>query len=160
MKIIITFIVFFSTLNLVLAGPKHSDKSPDPDATEFGKMETSPSVLSLSEVVSNYEDHKGKVVTFEAIPKKVCEAKGCWMVLEDGEYQVRTLFKDYGFFVPKNILGKKVLVQGVMEKKHQSAATIRHFMKDEGKKLEEIEKVKTGRVTFQFVASGVQIKKG
>lgn len=125
--------------------------------TEFGKMKKGQKPISLANALANYEDHKDKMISFDATPKKVCEKKGCWMVLRDGGREVRTLFKDYGFFVPKEIVGKRVRVQGIMEQKHISAATIRHYMKDEGKKLEEIKKVKTGKTSYQFVASGVQI---
>lgn len=79
------------------------------------------------------------------------------MVLRDGKHGVRTLFKDYGFFVPASIKGKKVRVQGVIEQKKVSAGTIRHFMKDEGKKLQDIKKVKTSQIKFQFTADAVEI---
>lgn len=159
----------FFFLSLLLIGsvafagnpsPKAEKASPTPAVgTKYGEMKAGEKVVSLENILENYTDFKGKMVSFEAVPKKVCEKKGCWMVLEEGTLQVRTLFKDYGFFVPKEILGKKVRVQGMMEQKKISAATLRHFMKDEGKKMEEIKKVKTGEVRFQFVASGVEVVK-
>ena len=150
--------VIFFIFNTAQAGPKPSVKVSKTNDTQFGQLKQDQPVLTLAGVISNFQDHKGKMVTFEATPKKVCEKKGCWMVLKDGEYEVRTLFKDYGFFVPSDIVGKKVRVQGIMERKKVSAAKIRHFMKDEGQKMEEIKKVKTGQIKFQFVATGVEIK--
>mgnify|MGYP007077460727 CR=1 FL=1 len=44
-----------------------------------------------------------------------------------------------------------------MKKKHISAATLRHFKKDEGAKLEEIKKIKTGKTGFEFEAEAVEI---
>ena len=38
----------------------------------------------------------------------VCQVKGCWMVLDlGGGTQARVTFKDYGFFVPMDIVGKE-----------------------------------------------------
>lgn len=160
-KIIIALSVFLLSYNFAAGHTSEhangAQNPPDPKAKEFGEKVKSDKVTSLSNVISNFADFAGRPVVFEATAKKVCEKKGCWMVLEDGEYEVRTLFKDYGFFVPANILGKKVQVEGVLEQKKVSAATLRHFMKDEGKKMEDIKKVKTGKVQLQFVATGVKV---
>ncbi len=123
----------------------------------FGEMGDKQDVMTLAKAMDNYKNLEGKTITLEATPKKVCEKKGCWMVLKDNKKYVRTFFKDYGFFVPKDILGKKVRVQGKLEKKHVSAPTLRHYMMDEGKKMEEVKKIKTGKTMFQFVATGVEV---
>ena len=139
-------------------GHKHADaKKLNADAKTFGGKIGKTSPTTLATLMGEYNKFKGKTVVFEGTPEKVCEKKGCWMVLKDGDKKVRTLFKDYGFFVPANIVGKKVRVQGTMEQKQVSAATIRHFMKDEGKKIDEIKKVKTSQTRFQFTADAVEI---
>jgi hypothetical protein len=149
---LLSFTLFISTS---WAGPKSSGMMSD--QKNFGATIQSTQKTTMTEVMTNYDQYKDKTVVFEATPNKVCKKKGCWMVLKEGDKEVRTLFKDYGFFVPADIVGKKVLVQGKMERKKVSAATIRHFMKDEGKKFKDIKKVKTGQIKFQFVADAVQI---
>ena len=79
------------------------------------------------------------------------------MRIESGKAKVRTLFKDYGFFVPKEILGKQVKVEGRIVQKKLKPAEVRHFMKDEGKPASEISKVKDPKTVYQFVAEGVQV---
>jgi len=143
----------------------HSDKEHggkplvqfDKGAKTFGAAIQDKKTLSLTGITQNFEKYQDKTVTFNATVKKVCQSKGCWMTLEDGDSQVRTLFKDYGFFVPKEILNQKVRVSGQMLRKKVSAATLRHYLKDEGAKLTEIKKIKTGKWTFEFVADGVEI---
>lgn len=159
MKNTILVLILVSLPFMAVAGPKDSKKMNPSEtaAKEFGGKITSEKVTDLGQVIDNYDKYKGEAVVFEAKAKKVCKQKGCWMVLEDGNKEVRTLFKDYGFFVPKTIVGKKVRVQGTMKRKKVSAATIRHFMKDEGKKMEEIKKVKTGRIQYEFEADAVEI---
>ena len=152
-KIIVLCVSLYLSMTAV-AGSNSKNATEDKN---FGGKFTANRVTSLGDVISNFQDYKSKTVAFQATTKKVCKKKGCWMVLEDGEYQVRTLFKDYGFFVPATILGKKVKVQGVMTQKKISAATIRHYMKDEGKSFEEIKKIKTGKTQFEFTADAVEI---
>ena len=152
-------ILIFACLSIIFAaqaGPSPKAKKAN-NETKFGGKIADTKTTSLAKVMSDFKNYEGKTVVFEATPEKVCETKGCWMVVKDGDKQVRTMFKDYGFFVPKSILGKKVKVQGKMKKKHVSAATIRHFMKDEGKKLTDIQKVRTGRIQFEFEADAVEI---
>lgn len=77
------------------------------------------------------------------------------MVLDDGEKDLRLTFKDYGFFVPKDVAGKTVRAQGLLFKEIQSAKTVKHFLKDEGASKERIKAVKGPVETVSFVASGV-----
>ncbi len=151
-KLLMVFVMILLPV-AAFAGPKPGIET----AKRFGGEILSDQSTSLGDVISNFDKYDGKTVRFEATAKKVCEAKGCWMVLKDSNSEVRTLFKDYGFFVPKTILGKKVRVQGVMKRKKVSAATLRHFKKDEGAKLEEIKKIKTGKIQFEFEADAVEI---
>ena len=48
-----------------------------------------------------------------ATAKDVCKKKGCWMKVEKSDGTLmRVTFKDYGFFVPKDIAGKNVIIEG------------------------------------------------
>ncbi len=149
----------------VLGAQAHSDKGNNEGPSvqvemgtkKFGAPVLDKATESLSGITQNFDKYQGRTVTFDATVKKVCKSKGCWMTLDDGNTQVRTLFKDYGFFVPKEILDQKVRVTGRMLRKKVSAPTLRHYLKDEGAKLAEIKKIKTGKWTFEFVADGVEI---
>ncbi|RZL41189.1 MAG: DUF4920 domain-containing protein [Pedobacter sp.] len=50
---------------------------------------------------------EGKVVD-------VCKKKGCWMTLQmpNGD-PMRVTFKDYAFFMPMDIVGKNVVLDGI-----------------------------------------------
>ena len=154
-----------ATFLLAFGAQAHSDMDHDGKASvqvekgakKFGAPILDKETLSLTGITQNFDKYQDKTVTFDATVKKVCKSKGCWMTLQDGSTQVRTLFKDYGFFVPKEILDQKVRVSGKMSRKKVSAATLRHYLKDEGAKLAEIKKIKTGQWTFEFVADGVEI---
>ena len=96
---------------------------------------------------------------FTATVTEVCQSKGCWMKLqlEDGT-QAMVRFKDYGFFVPKDIAGKEVIVDGKAFVDMMSVEDQRHYAEDEGKSEEEITAITEPKKTFSFEASGVLIK--
>ncbi len=89
----------------------------------------------------------------------VCQAKGCWMklALQDGQ-EAMVRFKDYGFFMPKDIAGRKVVVSGLAFVSEMSVEDQRHYAKDAGTSDEEIAEITTPKKTFGFEAEGVVLK--
>lgn len=95
---------------------------------------------------------------FEGEVLSVCQNKGCWMRLalpEDRTVMVR--FKDYGFFVPKDIAGKKVVVEGKAFVSEVDEAERRHMAEDAGKPDSLIALIKGSERELGFEASGVRI---
>lgn len=95
---------------------------------------------------------------FNAEVVSVCQMKGCWMQLKlnDGrEAMVR--FKDYGFFVPKDIVGHRAVVEGVAFVDLTSVEDQRHYAKDKGLSDEEVAKINAPAKTYSFIADGVLI---
>lgn len=98
-------------------------------------------------------------VVFKSTVSSVCQQKGCWMNLEFSEAEeVMVKFKDYAFFVPKNIAQKKVIVKGKVYVTELSVDEQRHYAMDAGKSSEEVNSItKPGR-QLSFLAEGVKIK--
>jgi hypothetical protein len=93
----------------------------------------------------------GKVV-------EVCQEKGCWMKLENSNGEkLMVKFKDYGFFMPKDILGKQVVLDGEAVIKEVSVKQLQHYAKDAGKTEEEINKITQAKKETQFIAKGVLV---
>lgn len=90
---------------------------------------------------------------------EVCQMKGCWMRLnlEDGR-QVMVRFKDYGFFMPKDIAGKEVIVNGRAFIKETSVDEQRHYAEDAGKSENDIAAITKAKKSFAFEADGVLLK--
>jgi len=89
---------------------------------------------------------------------EVCKAMGCWIRLEkaDGSsLMVKT--KDHGFFLPQNLVGKTVVMEGTASIKEVSEEKRRHFAEDAGKSKEEIKKIKGSAKEVQFIASGIKV---
>jgi hypothetical protein len=94
----------------------------------------------------------GKVV-------EVCQEKGCWMKLQktDGA-SLMVKFKDYKFFMPKDIVGKEVVLDGQAVVKDVSVEQLKYLAKDAGKSEGEIEKIKEPKREIQFIAAGVLVR--
>ena len=121
--------------------------------------EGSISSQEMTEKYSNMSVTDTLQIKFNGVVSDVCQAKGCWMKvqLKDGnEAMVR--FKDYGFFVPKDITGKEVIVNGFAFVEEMSVEDQRHYAKDGGKSKEEIEKIMDSKKTYGFEADGVILK--
>lgn len=92
--------------------------------------------------------------------KSVCQKKGCWMKLKLPENKNTFVrFKDYGFFMPKDIKDQNVIVRGKAYVKKQSVKDLRHYAKDAGKSKQEVEKITDPKRTYAFMADGVLVKK-
>ncbi len=100
----------------------------------------------------------GDTINSKMIAKvdEVCQAKGCWMKVDLGNNeQVMVKFKDYGFFMPKNIAGKEVIINGVAFVEEVSVDEQRHYAEDGGATKEEIAAITEQKKTFSFLADGV-----
>jgi hypothetical protein len=90
--------------------------------------------------------------------KEVCQTMGCWMKLEKADgTTVMVKTKDHSFFMPKNIVGKTVVVEGTASVKEETEAKQKHYAEDAGKTKDEIAKIKGAKKELQFTASGVKV---
>ncbi|MEO6948863.1 MAG: DUF4920 domain-containing protein [Ginsengibacter sp.] len=96
---------------------------------------------------------EGKVI-------EVCKNKGCWMKVELADKSVATVkMKDYGFFVPTALEGKKVIVYGNVELATTSVKELQHFAEDAKKSAEEIASITQPKNEIKILASGIRVIK-
>ncbi len=99
------------------------------------------------------ESKDGILVSGEV--EAVCQKKGCWMVLKDGDVSARVLMKDHGFAVPMDSRGKKVQVEGTLTSREFTEAQVKHLEKDGGGDPEKVSGTRTEHV---LTASGILIQ--
>lgn len=89
---------------------------------------------------------------------EVCKSMGCWIRLEkaDGS-SLMVKSKDHGFFMPANIVGKTVVVEGTGTTQQVSEAKRRHLAADAGKSKKEQQKIRGAITELQFEARGVMV---
>jgi hypothetical protein len=113
--------------------------------------------IPAAAVLEHPERYEGKTIVVEGSVSEVCQVKGCWMVLGEGERWMRVTFKDYAFFVPKDAAGGTARVEGLFTVKKVSVAQARHYLEDAGRH-EEAARVTAPVATPTLVASGVEIR--
>lgn len=125
----------------------------------FGKEIMADDAIAANSMLNHYKDLKvGDSINTKVklIVNEVCQAKGCWMTADLGDgNEVRVTFKDYGFFMPKNISGEEVIVNGQAFVKEMPVEELRHYAEDAGKTKEEIEAITEPKRTYALVADGV-----
>lgn len=127
----------------------------DAPKSTFGSPLTLTETTPLADALAKPEAFAGKEILVEALVTKSCSKKGCWMILKDGDSEVRVTFKDYGFFVPKGLTDRRARVQGAVARQTLSVKDARHYLKDEGASKDKIKKVTAPVETVSFVATGV-----
>ncbi|QDK80956.1 DUF4920 domain-containing protein [Spirosoma sp. KCTC 42546] len=125
-----------------------------------GKKITEKGAIPAIQLATKMADKTEMPAKVEGTVESVCKVKGCWMKVKTGDGQtMRVTFKDYGFFVPKDIVGKTVVVEGTAETTTTPVADLRHYAEDAGKSKEEIAKITEPEKALTFVADGVIVKK-
>ncbi|MCM8569148.1 DUF4920 domain-containing protein [Gramella jeungdoensis] len=130
----------------------------------FGEKISANNSLSAQAMKLQYEKLElGDTISvkFTAKVNSVCKMKRCWMKLElpETEEDPMVKFREYGFFVPKDIEGKEVVVEGIAFIEEISVEDQEHFAKDAGKAVEEIEAIVEPKRSLGFLAHGVLVKK-
>lgn len=128
----------------------------------FGENFDTNNVLEAYQMQERYDALKAGDtlnVVFKGEVASVCKNKGCWMkvALEDGR-EVMVKFKDYAFFMPKDIENKEVTMEGKAYITEMSVKDRKHYAEDAGKSAAEVAAITEPEVTLSFLADGVSIK--
>lgn len=156
MKVSIIFIVALLCSTLTFAQSKITPAAP---GVTYGKSVTADhaiAVTALNTQLSKDSVYTGKI-TGEVV--EVCKKKGCFMKIKqaDGSSPIMVQFTDYAFFMPQNIVGKKVVVEGIAKVNETSVAQLRHYAADAGKSKEEITAIVAPKKDVHIMADGVLV---
>ena len=138
--------------------------TPALQGDSFGAGVSKPdAALNFADVSTQLNTVDSVNVVMKAKVLEVCQAKGCWMSLVDPsnttEDELFVKFQDYAFFVPKDIAGREVLVEGVAYKEETTVDELRHYAEDAGKSAEEIAAIVEPVTEKKFMATGVLLLK-
>lgn len=142
------------------------------DGIHYGAEITTDGGVALSEVlakVKNEEDAAdldlGEGVMVKAVATKVegevsevCKKAGCWLKLATEDGQEIFITTNHEFFVPVDIVGKTVVVDGQAYKSVTTVDELRHYAEDEGQTAEEIAKITEPVTEYKLLAKGLVIK--
>jgi hypothetical protein len=70
--------------------------------------------VELADVTSSPRFYAGKRVRLRGTVVDVCKNSGCWLVVSDGETQMKVTISNHAFSVPRDIEGRRAVVEGVV----------------------------------------------
>lgn len=127
--------------------------SPKVKYESFGETLTPDNNLSTEVFLTQVTEAEASF-KIKGTVQEVCQSKGCWMTLKNEQNQsIRVTFKDYGFFVPKDIAGREVIIEGNATTTELEEDMAKHYADDAGKEYDESMKQEVS-----IVATGVLVE--
>lgn len=124
----------------------------------FGEKISPKDAISYDQLLQKLASQDKLTAKVKGKVSGVCQAKGCWMTIVSEDASKPSMFvkfKDYGFFMPKDIAGKSVIMQGDAFYETTSVEELRHYAEDEGLSKEAIDKITQPKKELKFLATGV-----
>ncbi|MEM6735811.1 MAG: DUF4920 domain-containing protein [Bacteroidota bacterium] len=120
----------------------------------FGEVITNRGAIDTETLINEIDDQsqtfkvKGKI-------EAVCQKRGCWLTLKnDRNVNIQVTFKDYGFFIPKDVTGNEVIIKGTASKELLEEDLAKHYANDSGAPYDT-----TMRSVITFIADGILVSK-
>ncbi len=125
----------------------------------FGRPVSTGAVIPAAQLPAVLAGKDSVQTKVAGVVQDVCQVKGCWMDVKlTNDTRMKVRFRDYGFFVPKNLNGKEVVFEGTAYQEVVSVADQQHYLKDAGKSAAEINAIVQPKKEITFVADGVQLR--
>ncbi|MFT4566369.1 MAG: selenophosphate synthase [Saprospiraceae bacterium] len=152
-------IIIISALSIVSCSRAQEATLSQEGANHFGAKITEVGAKDIAGIISNFDGNDTIDVKISGVINEVCQAKGCWMTLEDEASATSAFvkFKDYAFFVPKDAGGKKAIVQGKLYGSLTLVDELRHYAEDKGASNEEIAAITEPEREIKMMVEGVII---
>lgn len=135
--------------------------APAKIGVKYGKAITNKNAISVQKLESTLKTKKQFSGKIEGEVVGVCKKKGCFLTLKrEGETDpIMVRFTDYGYFVPADLVGKTVVVEGKAKIKELSVKQLQHNAEDAGESAAEIAKITKPKTDINIVADGVLVVK-
>ena len=126
----------------------------------YGAKITEAGAINITEVPVLLKTKDTVAVKVRAKVESSCSKKGCWMNLKiDDKNSAFVKMKDYEFFVPTEIAGKTVVLDGIAFTKVTSVSELKHYAEDAKKPQSEIDAIKEPKKEIRFLANGIMVVK-
>ena len=132
--------------------------APATPGQAYGAAFTPAGALPMSALSAALGQRDSAQVKLVGKASAVCQAKGCWMTLPTADGQeMRVRFRDYAFFVPKDLSGHEVVVSGWAYRRNVPKSELQHYAQDAGKTAQEVAAITQDEQQFTFLADGVRV---
>ena len=129
----------------------------------YGEAFSDEGAVPVQAVVAERDQYVGQSVKIEGTVAEVCQMEGCWLTLHAGDadniriFVARNEDGGYAFTVPKDISGRRVVVQGTLAEETLLEGTQRHLAEDAGREVDE--ESLAPKAELQLTAQGVLVEK-
>ncbi len=145
-------------LTALLAFDAGADRSFRAEQSFGASMPLEGDAISLKQAIANIdENYQNEMIKIYGQVTEVCQAKGCWMILVDGDSYARITFEDYGFFVPIETSMQRSVVYGILSEYVLSGEQAEHYAQDAGS--QSTLKMEGEVKEYSLVARAVQLEK-
>lgn len=135
-------------------------KGPVTPGTTFGSSISADGAIAVAGLPELLTDDQPHPVKVKGTVTDVCPKKGCWLSLEmPDNSKVFVKMKDYGFFVPVELIGKTVVIDAEAKVIKTSVDELKHYAEDAKKSKEEIDAIKEPKEEIRLTANGIVIVK-
>lgn len=153
-KIVFSFLLVF-VVSVCLAQPPAGKASV---GSSYGARIDPANSINAAELPAMLKTKDTVHVKVKAKVTEVCSKKGCWMnfVVNEKE-QAFVKMKDYAFFVPVDMVGKTVVIEGNAYNKITSVSELQHYAEDAKKSRKEIDAITEPKTEIRFMADGILV---
>ena len=88
--------------------------------------------LAVTQLMADPEPHLGKQVKCEGTVARVCQNAGCWLELqaEAGKQGLRVPMANHAFFIPKDAVGQRAVVEGSLQRQELPDGQRAHYQSE------------------------------
>ena len=140
-------------------GNSNTRVAPATPGQTYGANITAEGAVPMSALTTALGGRDSVRVKLVGKASAVCQVRGCWMTLPTANgQQMRVRFRDYAFFVPKDLSGHEVVVSGWAHRSIVPKAELQHYAKDGGKSDQEAASITQDEQQLTFLADGVLVR--
>ena len=133
-------------------------EGPAKPGSTYGEVIKADGAMAISELPAKLVNEEVLPVKIKAKVTDVCPKKGCWISLQmPDSSKVFVKMKDYGFFVPVDMIGKTVVLDGEAVMKTATVAELQHYAEDAKKSKEEIAAITKPQKEIRYTAKGILV---
>lgn len=133
--------------------------TPAKAGVTYGKTVNKENAISVKTLENSFKKDSTFNGKIQGEVVEVCKKKGCFITLkrEGDQEPIMVRFTDYAYFVPADIIGKTVVVEGKAKVKETSVEWQKHYAEDKGKSAAQIAKITKPKKDISVVADGVLV---
>lgn len=124
----------------------------------YGAKTDENNAIEASQLPSILKSRDTAAVKVKAKVLDVCSKKGCWLTFKvNDSTEAFVKMKDYGFFVPLDLIGKTAVLEGKSYIKTTSVEELKHYAEDAKKPKKEIDAITAPKSEIRFMAQGIVV---